>query len=42
MKNKAEWDGKLTKLKEIAEKTCGCGLTPLPIAWCIANPDVSV
>ena len=42
MKNKAEWDEKLTKLKDIAEKKCGCGLTTLAIAWCIANPDVSV
>ena len=42
MKNKAEWDGKLTKLKEIAEKKSGCELTTLAIAWCIANPDVSV
>ena len=42
MKNKAEWDDKLTKLKDIAEKKCGCGLTTLAIAWCIANPDVSV
>ena len=42
MKNKAEYDEKLNKLKEIAEKKCGCNLTTLAIAWCIANPDVSV
>ena len=42
MKNKAEYDEKLKKLKDIAEKKCGCGLTTLAIAWCIANPDVSV
>ena len=42
MKNKAEYDEKLNKLKDIAEKKCGCNLTTLAIAWCIANPDVSV
>ena len=42
MKNKAEYDDKLNKLKDIAEKKCGCNLTTLAIAWCIANPDVSV
>ena len=41
MKNKEEIDGKLNKLKNIAEKF-GCNLATLSIAWCIANPDVSV
>ena len=41
MKNKSEIDGKLNKLKKIAEKF-GCNLATLAIAWCIANPDVSV
>ena len=42
MKNKAEWDGKLTKSKEIAEKKCGCGLTTLAITQFIANPDINI
>ena len=42
MKNKKNVDEKLKKLRDIAEKKCGCGLTTLAIAWCIANPDVSV
>ena len=42
VKNKKSYDDKLKKLKDIAEKKCGCGLTTLAIAWCIANPDVSV
>jgi len=42
MKNKKEYDKKLNKLKDIAEKKCGCSLATLAIAWCIANPDVSV
>ena len=40
-KNKKDIDTKLTKLKSIAEKY-GCSLATLSIAWCIANPDVSV
>ena len=42
LKNKKCIDEKLKKLKDIAEKKCGCGLTTLAVAWCIANPDVSV
>ena len=42
MKNKESYDDKFKKLKDIAEKKCGCSLTTLAIAWCIANPDVSV
>jgi len=40
-KNKQDIDNKLIKLKSIAEKY-RCGLATLAIAWCIANPDVSV
>jgi len=40
-KNKKEVDDKLLKLKPIAEKY-GCSLATLAIAWCLANPDVSV
>ena len=40
-KNKTEIDNKLKKLKNIADKN-GCSLATLAIAWCIANPDVSV
>ena len=40
-KNKKEIDAKLLKLKPIAEKY-GCSLATLAIAWCLANPDVSV
>ena len=40
--NKAEWDEKLLKLKEIGEKKLGCTLAQLAIGWVIANPDVSV
>ena len=40
-KNKKEVDAKLLKLKPIAEKY-GCSLATLAIAWCLANPDVSV
>ena len=42
LKNKKSRDEKLKKLKEIAEKKCGCSLTTLAIAWVIANPDVNV
>ena len=41
LKNKEGIDDKLRKLKVIAEKQ-GCSLPTLAIAWCIANPDVSV
>ena len=40
-KNKEKIDEKLKKLKPIAEKY-GCNLATFAIAWCIANPDVSV
>ena len=40
-KNKEKIDEKLKKLKTIAEKY-GCNLATFAIAWCIANPDVSV
>ena len=40
-KHKQEWDEKLLKLKELAEKKLGCTLAQLAIAWVIANPDVS-
>ena len=39
--NKKEWDEKLLKLKDIAEKKFNCSLTQLAIAWIIANPDCS-
>ena len=39
--NKKEWDEKLLKLKEIAEKKLNCNLAQLAIAWVIANPDCS-
>jgi voltage-dependent potassium channel beta subunit len=39
--NKKEWDDKLLKLKDIAEKKLGCNLAQLAIAWVIANPDCS-
>ena len=42
LKNKKNYDEKLIKLKDIAEKKCGCNLTTLAISWCIANPDISV
>ena len=41
LKNKKEIDDKLIKLKAIADKY-SCSLATLSIAWCIANPDVSV
>ena len=40
-KNKKEIDEKLIKLKSIADRY-ECPLSTLAIAWCIANPDVSV
>ena len=40
-KNKKEWDEKMLKLKEIAEKKLNCTLTQLAISWVILNPDVS-
>jgi voltage-dependent potassium channel beta subunit len=39
-KNKAVWDEKLLKLKEISERL-GFTLSQLAIAWTIKNPDVS-
>ena len=42
LKNKKNYDEKIKKLKDIAEKKCGCCLATLAIAWCIANPDISV
>ena len=39
--NKKEWDEKLLKLKDIAEKKLNCNLAQLAIAWVIANPDCS-
>ena len=39
--HKKEWDEKLLKLKDIAEKKIGCSLTQLAISWVIANPDIS-
>lgn len=39
--HKKEWDEKLLKLKDIAEKKIGCSLTQLAISWIIANPDIS-
>ena len=38
---KKEWDEKLLKLKDIAEKKLNCSLAQLAIAWTIVNPDVS-
>jgi voltage-dependent potassium channel beta subunit len=37
--SKKEWDEKLLKLKDIAEKKLNCSLAQLTIAWIIANPD---
>ena len=39
--HKKEWDDKLLKLKEIAEKKLNCSLAQLALAWIIANPDCS-
>ena len=39
--HKKEWDEKLLKLKDIAEKKLNCSLAQLAIAWIIANPDIS-
>ena len=39
--NKKEWDDKLLKLKDIAEKKLDCNWAQLAIAWVIANPDCS-
>ena len=39
--NKKEWDEKLLKLKDIAEKKLNCTLAQLSLAWVIANPDCS-
>ena len=39
--NKKEWDEKLLKLKDIAEKKLNCSLAQLAIAWILANPDCS-
>ena len=41
MDHKKEWDEKLLKLKDIAEKKLNCTLAQLALAWIIANPDVS-
>ena len=40
--NKKEWDEKLLKLKDIAEKKLNCSLAQLAIAWVIANPGCSI
>ena len=40
--DKAKWDAKFLKLKEICEKKLSCTLAQLAIAWVIKNPDVSV
>ena len=39
--HKKEWDEKLLKLKDIAEKKLNCSLAQLALAWIIVNPDVS-
>ena len=39
--NKKEWDEKLLKLKDIAEKKLNCTLAQLAIAWVIANHNCS-
>ena len=39
--NKKEWDEKLLKLKDIAEKKLNCKLAQLAIAQVVANPDCS-
>ena len=41
MDNKKEYDAKLIKLKEIAEKKLNCTLAQLALAWVIVNPDTS-
>ena len=39
--HKKEWDDKLIKLKEIAEKKLNCTLAQLALAWILVNPDVT-
>ena len=39
--NKKEWDEKILKIKDIAEKKLNCTLAQLAIVWIIANPDYS-
>ena len=39
--NKKDWDDKLLKLKEIAEKKLNCSLAQLALAWIVINPDCS-
>jgi aryl-alcohol dehydrogenase-like predicted oxidoreductase len=39
--HKKEWDDKLLKLKDIAEKKLNCSLAQLALAWILANQDCS-
>ena len=39
--HKKEWDDKLLKLKDIAEKKLNCSLAQLALAWILVNPDVT-
>ena len=40
-KNKADWEPKLLKLKELAKEKLNCSLAQLSLAWVIRNEDVS-
>lgn len=40
-KNKKEFDDKLKKVKDLAEKKLQCTLGQLALAWIIVNPDIS-
>ena len=41
IKNKKNYDEKLQKLKDVAEKKFQCTLGQLAIAWLLANPDIN-
>ena len=41
LKHEKEWNEKIGKLKEIAEKKLNCTLAQLAVAWIIKNPDVT-
>ena len=40
-KEKDDYNPKILKLKELAEKKVGCSLAQLAVAWVIANKDIS-
>ena len=39
--NKAEFDEKLKKLRDLAKTKLNCTLSQLSVAWVLANPDIS-